>query len=319
MSSSFVADRILCNTSITSNVQPNYISSGGWYLVMQEDSNLVLYCGNVFTPNNAVWSSGTNGKGHGVARCTMQADGNLVVYDGNSKPLWASNTNNVGRGPHIAYLNPTGILEVVDSQGAVIFKSQQVPPQKQPQPQVPQTTTTTYYPNVIVTTGPAYPAATPYPSAYPAATPYPSAASPYPGPSSHHLLHPHHHRGKSYFPGHELSCGAGLHSSNVSAVNHGQFNLVMQEDGNLVVYQGQSWEPRHSIWATGTDNKGQGPFRLTMQHDGNLVLYDINSKPTWASGTDNKGQQPLKLHFTNHGALQLIDRHNTLIWTNKNI
>ena len=48
---------------------------------------------------------------------------------------------------------------------------------------------------------------------------------------------------------------------------NGQFELIMQSDGNLVLYRVAN---QHPLWATGT--KGQDVLRAIMQSDGNLVL-----------------------------------------------
>lgn len=62
--------------------------------------------------------------------------------------------------------------------------------------------------------------------------------------------------------------------------NNGRFRFVMQNDGNLVLYEGNS-----ALWATGTD--GQDVEFCIMQGDGNLVLYLQGSgRPVWASNTD---------------------------------
>lgn len=64
--------------------------------------------------------------------------------------------------------------------------------------------------------------------------------------------------------------------------NNGAYRLVLQEDGNLVLYAGEQ-----SVWATATD--GQDVQRAEVQEDGNFVLY-TPEKPVWASqtaGADN--------------------------------
>jgi hypothetical protein len=66
----------------------------------------------------------------------------------------------------------------------------------------------------------------------------------------------------------------------------GSYHLVLQTDGNLVLYSSS-----HALWATGTDGKAAG--RLAMQSDGNLVLYDVNNKPLWYSGTAGMGPSTL--------------------------
>ena len=53
---------------------------------MQYDGNLVVYDGN----GKPLWASNTAGNAGSIA--VMQDDGNFVVYDANSKPIWATNT-----------------------------------------------------------------------------------------------------------------------------------------------------------------------------------------------------------------------------------
>ncbi|MBN2494587.1 MAG: N-acetylmuramoyl-L-alanine amidase, partial [Deltaproteobacteria bacterium] len=58
----------------------------------------------------------------------------------------------------------------------------------------------------------------------------------------------------------------------------GRFELVLQGDGNLVLYRGET-----ALWATGTC--GQEGQILKMQPDGNLVLYTRSGTPIWNAGT----------------------------------
>ncbi len=60
---------------------------------------------------------------------------------------------------------------------------------------------------------------------------------------------------------------------------NGQHRASMQTDGNFVIYR-RDGTPK---WATGTDGRAIGD--IVMQDDGNLVMYDANG-PVWASGTD---------------------------------
>jgi hypothetical protein len=56
--------------------------------------------------------------------------------------------------------------------------------------------------------------------------------------------------------------------------------LIMQGDGNLVIYAPGS----HPVW----DSKTQGAnARLIMQDDGNAVIY-TGSRPLWATNTDGR-------------------------------
>jgi LysM repeat protein len=58
--------------------------NGAYRLTLQDDGNLVLYSGD-----DAVWSTGTNGKN--VVRAEVQKDGNFVLYTPDD-PVWASQT-----------------------------------------------------------------------------------------------------------------------------------------------------------------------------------------------------------------------------------
>lgn len=62
---------------------------------------------------------------------------------------------------------------------------------------------------------------------------------------------------------------------------NGQFRLLYQSDGNLVLYG-----PYGPVWDTGTFGL---PNRLAMQGDGNLVIYDGYWNAVWASGTVSPG------------------------------
>jgi len=61
----------------------------------------------------------------------------------------------------------------------------------------------------------------------------------------------------------------------------------MQNDGNLCLYM--MLPHQKCVWASNTHGKGQAPHRLIMQDDGNLVIYDANNHPTWDSKTNEKG------------------------------
>jgi len=107
-------------------------------------------------------------------------------------------------------------------------------------------------------------------------------------------------------PGQTLGEGQGLTSCD------GRFQLVMQTDGNLVLYQagvGAIWHsvtfntdgdravmqtdgnlvvygPSGALFHTGTWGN-PGAF-LAVQDDGNLVVYSAGGAPLWASGTDGR-------------------------------
>ncbi|XP_058109404.1 mannose-specific lectin-like [Magnolia sinica] len=65
----------------------NYLEYGSYRFIIQEDCNLVLY-----DNGNPIWASNTGGRSRNC-HCTMQTDGNLVVYNPNGVAIWASNTS----------------------------------------------------------------------------------------------------------------------------------------------------------------------------------------------------------------------------------
>jgi hypothetical protein len=84
------------------------------------------------------------------------------------------------------------------------------------------------------------------------------------------------------YAGDRLNPGEMLRpKEHLTSENH-QYRLVLQEDGNLVLYEG----PRHALWASNT--QGQRVVKCIMQGDGNLVLYLRNGQPVWDSHTAGK-------------------------------
>jgi hypothetical protein len=64
----------------------------------------------------------------------------------------------------------------------------------------------------------------------------------------------------------------------------GAFIAALQGDGNFVVYRVGN---NTALWASNTF--GKGGVKLIMQNDGNLVLYTASNQPVWASNTAGKG------------------------------
>jgi hypothetical protein len=110
--------------------------------------------------------------------------------------------------------------------------------------------------------------------------------------------------GSRLLPGTSLTRGSWLESPN------GTYNLVMQRDGNLVLY-GKSvviWasdtsshagatalmqpngsfvinQGRHSLWSSGTDGPGDAGSALVLENDGDIVIYSRAHKVLWRSST----------------------------------
>lgn len=73
-------------------------------------------------------------------------------------------------------------------------------------------------------------------------------------------------------PGQQLTPGQRLNS------DYGLYSLTLQADGNFVLYR-----RGFALWATWT--QGKPVATAVMQNDGNLVLYDSQQHALWNSGT----------------------------------
>jgi hypothetical protein len=78
-----------------------------------------------------------------------------------------------------------------------------------------------------------------------------------------------------------LTADQYLYPDDVLTSPNGQYHLVYQGDGNLVLYN-SGWS---AVWASSTSGTSAG--WTVMQGDGNLVIYDPNWSPVWSSGTMN--------------------------------
>ena len=74
-------------------------------------------------------------------------------------------------------------------------------------------------------------------------------------------------------PGTRLNAGQSISSTN------GHYNLIMQQDGNLVLYNAA----HQPLWASNTYQSGA--TYAIMQNDGNLVVYNDKNEVKWASNT----------------------------------
>jgi hypothetical protein len=103
--------------------------------------------------------------------------------------------------------------------------------------------------------------------------------------------------GASYF------AGNGIRSCD------GRFLFIMQGDGNLVQYEGNT-----PLWATNT--AGRGVMTLVMQGDGNLVMYpwnSVGSNAVWASNT--AGNPGAYLAVQNDGNVVIYTSSGVAIWS----
>ncbi len=101
---------------------------------------------------------------------------------------------------------------------------------------------------------------------------------------------------------------------------NGKYYLIMQSDGNVVIYT----DTDNPIWSTATNGSGD-KARFAMQTDGHLVLYDYWGQAIWASQThpawDSKYNsstwKPVKAVLENDGSLVLYSSTGEQVWTSK--
>lgn len=105
--------------------------------------------------------------------------------------------------------------------------------------------------------------------------------------------------------GEQLKENAKLISAN------GEFSLVQQPDGNLVIYDSN----KKAMWASGMN--GQNVKRCVMQKDGNLVQHPGGyDNAMWSTNT--KGNTGASAMLKDDGILVIINKDDKIIWSSKN-
>ena len=114
-------------------------------------------------------------------------------------------------------------------------------------------------------------------------------------------------RSEAASSGDTLSAGEVLFKGDYLISNNGVYSLIMQEDGNLVLYLKGATK---ALWASGT--AGRVVWKCTMQSDGNLVIYqDYN--PIWKSHT--QGHPGAKLILQDDGNAVIYSLEGVPIWS----
>ncbi len=108
-------------------------------------------------------------------------------------------------------------------------------------------------------------------------------------------------------PSNILQAGQNLMAGQQVVSQDGRYRLIMQTDGNLVLYS-----PNRPIWWTGTNGKPAN--RLSVQTDGNMVLYGPATY-YWASWTNGRGNVTLVVQ--DDGNLVLYDAQNRPVWNSR--
>ncbi len=110
----------------------------------------------------------------------------------------------------------------------------------------------------------------------------------------------------SIFSGNLLLPNDKLEVGQQLMTNNNYQNLILQPDGNLVMY-------RNGVarWASGTEDSGAKVAK--MQPDGNFVLYDAQNRAKWSTGTD--GNPGSYLWLKDDGNLFIYDTFGFVKWS----
>ena len=268
---------------------------GGANLDMQDDGNLVIReAGNaiwathteqapapaphspttythILEPGQRLYPGDTLYSPNHSYRLIMQGDGNLVLYHGGSA-LWSTKTN--GHGGANAVMQGDGNFVVYQSGHALWNSNTDHHGGANLDMQDDGNLVIRQSGNAIWATH----------------TEQAPAPAPHSPTTDTHILD----------PGQRLYPGDTLYSPNHS------YRLIMQGDGNLVLYHGGS-----ALWSTRTN--GHGGANAVMQGDGNFVVYQ-SGHALWNSNTDHHGGAIL--HMQNDGNL-VIYWHGKAIWSSK--
>jgi|SRR5262245_21045062 len=109
-----------------------------------------------------------------------------------------------------------------------------------------------------------------------------------------------------------LPAGARLNRGAELTAPNRRTRLVMQADGNLVLYR---VDDRSALWSSGT--AGQPADRAVMQADGNLVASAADGWVCWASNT--AGNAGAQLVLQNDGNLVIYAADGTALWSSNTV
>ncbi|MBV9157999.1 MAG: hypothetical protein JO097_17170 [Acidobacteriaceae bacterium] len=89
-------------------------------------------------------------------------------------------------------------------------------------------------------------------------------------------------------------------------------NVILQADGNLVLYRTQFG---HALWASNTP--GSPVNHVIMQGDGNLVAYSAEGTAYWATGT--QGHPGAWAFLQDDGNFVVYDSGNNALWASNTV
>lgn len=117
-----------------------------------------------------------------------------------------------------------------------------------------------------------------------------------------------------------LSSDQTLKQGQQLASPNGRFHLLMQSDGNFVLYDGAP-AINSAYWATNTwqMEPATRPTHAVMQSDGHLVLYNDAGAPAWGSGVWGPDFDAPRLDLQDDGNLVVYANGNQPIWASQTV
>jgi len=113
-------------------------------------------------------------------------------------------------------------------------------------------------------------------------------------------------------PSDRLLPGQQLHTNERLVSANGRVTLIMQDDGNLVLYRTDNNE---ALWASNT--QGEPVTHAIMQDDGNFVAYDDAGKAYWSS--DTWGNPGAWVIAQSDGNLVVYSSLNSPLWASNTV
>lgn len=101
-----------------------------------------------------------------------------------------------------------------------------------------------------------------------------------------------------------------LNTNDSLVSTNGAYKLVMQSDGNLVMYKVSTGS---ATWSSGTS--GSGGVRAKFQTDGNFVIYKSSGTVAWQTNTS--GKNGYKITMQGDGNLVIATSGGTVLWSSK--
>jgi WD40 repeat protein len=300
-------------------------------VIMQADGNLVVYDGQ----NQALWASNTNGKPG--ATLTVQNDGNVVIYDTSNHPVWATNTvvpaepaapTEVGRLLPGQGLMAGRSIKSADGRFTLIIQGDGNLVLYGPDNQALWASNTNGHGNIwdvimqgdgnlVVYDAHNHALWASNTNGKPGATLtvqndgnvviYDTGNHPVWATNTVVPAEPAQPtKVGQLLPGQGLMAGRSIKSAD------GRFTLIMQGDGNLVLYG----PANQALWASNTNGHGN-VWDVVMQTDGNLVIYDAHNHAIWASNTNGKPGAGLTVQ--NDGNAVIYDTSNHPLWASNTV